>query len=128
MSTFHHARLLPLAGLALAHACGDPGSVAGPGLEAPASDGDADPTEDVPLTFGSVEVSYEEMKTDDDCIELEIHLPTAYVPETKTTVEFDASVLTMATLPGPANLLADLICADDRAVELGWSLESAGEQ
>ena len=59
----------------------------------------------------------------EDCIQLEIQPPTEFDPATKTTVQFDVSTLMMATLPGPANLLADLIRANDRAIAAAgaWS-------
>ena len=44
----------------------------------------------------------------------------------QTTVQFDVSTLMMATLPGPANLLAgDLDPANDRAIAAGWSVEQS---
>ncbi len=89
------------------------------------SDPDATPSESVSLSFGPVELGYTEMKADEDCIQLEIHPPAEFDPATKTTVQFDVSTLMMATLPGPANLLADLICANDRAIAAGWSVEQS---
>ncbi len=97
------------------------------GALTPASpDAEATPTESVPLTFGPIELSYKEMKTDEDCIQLEMQPPAEFDPETKTSIQFDVSKLTMAMLPGPASLLADLICANDRAVAVGWSVEGSG--
>jgi hypothetical protein len=84
--------------------------------------GDEEPTEGINLEFGPIEFSYagQQADTDEDCIELQLRPPPLFHPETKTTVHFDVSTVTTRTLPGPANIIADLICANDRIAEYGW--------
>lgn len=92
------------------------------------SPGHGGPTTCLSLLFADVEFNYQEdVKSDDDCIEIEISPPDLTDNETKTTVQFDVSVLSTHAIPGPANLIADLICATDRAIEAGWSVQEGGE-
>lgn len=68
------------------------------------------------------ELNYmDQLHADDDCIELQISPPATVDTETKQVVEFDTSVLQTSMLPGPANMIADLICAIDEAVRSGWA-------
>lgn len=86
------------------------------------------PLETVTLNFAPVEMAYDRMETDEECIELELDPPSAFDAETKTTVDFDPSVLSMTTLPGPGDLLADLICANYESVVEGmWDIEESGQ-
>lgn len=84
------------------------------------SSDESQPGETVSITFAPVDMSYQQIDADDDCIELKISPPAAFDAQTKTTVEFDVSVVATRSLPGPANLIADLICANDRIARYQW--------
>lgn len=80
------------------------------------------PTENLILSF--VEWNYDaHVDTDKDCIWLEISPGSVFDSETKRTIEIETVRIMSHRLPGPANLIADLICAVDRAIEAGWKVE-----
>ncbi|HEX6250633.1 MAG TPA: hypothetical protein VFZ56_04285 [Gemmatimonadaceae bacterium] len=86
------------------------------------------PLESISISYGDIEFSYKEhVKTDEDCITIEFSPPAVTHEETKTTIELDPAIVQTFTIPGPRNLIADLICAPDQAVEFGWSMEKSGE-
>lgn len=86
------------------------------------SDEDGSPTESGSLNFEDVEYSYQDnVRGDEDCIELVISSEPQFDAETKQTIVFDPARLATERLPGPANLIADLICAVDEAIQQGWS-------
>lgn len=86
------------------------------------------PTESFGISYEDIEFSYkEDVKTDDDCITIEFSPPAVTHEETKTTIELNPAIVQTHTIPGPRNLIADLICAPDRAVEFGWSMEKSGQ-
>lgn len=88
---------------------------------------DAGPTESVVISAGDMEFNYnDDVKTDDDCITIEFSPPPVTHEETKTTIELNAVIVQTRTLPGPRNLIADLICAPDRAMEGGWTMDKSG--
>jgi hypothetical protein len=80
------------------------------------------PSESGNLNFEPMEMSYDDgVRGDEDCLELELSPGSVFDTETKRTIELETSRITTRTLPGPANIIADLICANDRAAEEGWS-------
>lgn len=86
------------------------------------------PSESVVISTGDIEFNYrEDVKTDDDCITIEFSPPPVTHEETKTTIELNPAIVQTRTLPGPRNLIADLICAPDRATEAGWTMEKSGQ-
>jgi hypothetical protein len=89
----------------------------------PASEDDgAAPSEKGSLSFEPMEMGYHDgVRAGEDCLELELSPGSAFDSETKRTIEFGTARITTRTLPGPANIIADLICANDQAAEAGWS-------
>jgi hypothetical protein len=88
----------------------------------PASTDDGEPSENGTLNFEPMEMSYDDrVRADEDCIELELSPGSVTDSEAKQTIALETSRVTTRTLPGPANIIADLICANDRAADVGWS-------
>jgi hypothetical protein len=88
----------------------------------PASTDDGEPSENATLNFEPVEMGYDDrVRADEDCIELELSPGSVTDSETKRTITLETSRVTTRTLPGPANIIADLICSNDRAADEGWS-------
>jgi hypothetical protein len=88
----------------------------------PASTDDGEPSENATLNFEPMEMGYDDrVRADEDCIELELSPGSVTDSETKRTITLETSRVTTRTLPGPANIIADLICSNDRAADEGWS-------
>jgi hypothetical protein len=88
------------------------------------TDDESSPSESVNLNYEPVDLDYDDgVRGDEDCIELELNPGSVSDSEMKQTITLDPSRIRTHTLPGPAHLIADLICANDRANSERWSGE-----